>query len=332
MVTLRQLRYFAALARQRHFGRAAAACAVSQPALSVQIQGLEAALGTVLLERGRGGIALTEEGQEVARRAQRILAEVGDLVDHARHQRRLLTGPLRLGAIPSIAPYLLPSALPCLQQRHPALALQIRETQTAVLVEELLRGMLDVLVLSLPVEHPELETIRLFDDRFLLAVQAGHPAAGRPDAAPALLGSEPLLLLEEGHCLRDQALIFCRQVDRGAVNGFGASSLSTIIQMVANGLGITLLPELSLPFEVHDPRIALLRFAAPEPTRAIGLAWRRSSPRKRDFVELGKLLTTSRATAPGAAGGAGQEVLQEASGVAAALSSSGPMPPQTRPA
>jgi LysR family hydrogen peroxide-inducible transcriptional activator len=299
MVTLRQLRYFAALARHRHFGRAAEECAVSQPALSVQVQELEASLGAVLLERSWGRIALTHEGQEVARRARRILSEVGDLVDHARHRARLLTGPLRLGAIPSIAPYLLPAALPRLQERHPELALQIRETRTATLVDELLRGALDVLVLSLPVEHPELETIRLFEDRFLLAAPAGHQGAGQPDAASALLAAEQLLLLEEGHCLRDQALSYCQEVDRGAMSSFGASSLSTIIQMVANGLGITLLPELSLPFEVHDPRIALLRFAPPEPSRTVGLAWRRSSPRKRDFVELGKLLTTSRGPAAG---------------------------------
>ena len=288
-VTLRQLRYLVALGRHLHFGQAAEACAVSQPALSVQIQELEACLGTTLVERSRGRIELTRDGEEVARRAQRILAEVGDLVDYARHRSRLLTGALRLGAIPSIAPYLLPAALPHLQEAYPALELQIRETQTAVLLDELLRGALDVLLLSLPVRHPELEAIRLFQDRFVLAAPAGHALLARADAAPALLAAERLLLLEEGHCLRDQALSLCRQVEPGAMNGFGASSLSTIIQMVANGLGITLLPELSLPFEVHDPRIALLRFAPPEPSR-VGLVWRRSSPRKRDFVELGKLL------------------------------------------
>jgi LysR family hydrogen peroxide-inducible transcriptional activator len=149
-------------------------------------------------------------------------------------------------------------------------------------------------VLSLPIEQPELEAIRLFQDRFLLAAPAAHPLAGQGEAATTLLAAEPLLLLEEGHCLRDQALSYCQQVDRAAMSGFGASSLSTIVQMVANGLGITLLPELSLPFEVHDPRIALVRFAEPEPTRTVGLAWRRSSPRKRDFVELGKLLTSTR--------------------------------------
>jgi LysR family hydrogen peroxide-inducible transcriptional activator len=298
MPTLRQLRYLTALARHRHFGRAADECAVSQPALSVQIQELEAGLEAALVERGRGRTSLTAEGEEIARRASRILAQVDDLVDYAKHRSRLLTGPLRLGVIPSIAPYLLPAALPSLQERHPALELRLRESQTAVIVDELQRGALDVLVLSLPLETAEVETIRLFDDRFVLAAPASHPLAARPDGIARLLAEERLLLLEEGHCLRDQTLSYCRQVDRGAADAFGASSLSTIIQMVANGLGITVLPEMSLTFEVHDPRIALLRFPRPEPIRAVALAWRRSSPRKRDFVELGKLLTTSRPAPP----------------------------------
>ena len=294
MTTLRQLRYLAALARHRHFGRAAEECAVSQPALSVQIQELEAGLRTPLVERSRGRIALTAEGEEIARRAARILAEVADLEDYAQHGTQLLTGPLHLGVIPSIAPYLLPAALPALQARHPTLELRLRESQTAIVVDELQRGLLDVLVLALPIEHPEVETLQLFDDRFVLAVPAAHALAGQPDCTARLLAEERLLLLEEGHCLRDQTLSYCRGVDRDGVASFGASSLSTIIQMVANGLGITVLPEISLPFEVHDPRISLLRFPEPEPTRAVALAWRRSSPRKRDFVELGKLLTSSR--------------------------------------
>ena len=294
MPTLRQLRYFTALARHRHFGRAAEECAVSQPALSVQIQELEARLGRVLVERSHGRMELTQDGVEIARRAGRILAEVAELQDYARHGGRLLAGPLRLGVIPSIAPYLLPAALPDLQRRHPQLDLQLRESQTAVIVDELQRGALDALVLSLPIDAHDLDTMALFDDRFVLAAPAAHAVAGHADATTALLSQERLLLLEEGHCLRDQTLSYCRQVDRGGQAGFGASSLSTLIQMVANGLGITVLPEISLSFEVHDPRIVLLHFPEPQPTRAVALAWRRSSPRKRDFVELGKLLTASR--------------------------------------
>ncbi|MFL5336877.1 MAG: LysR substrate-binding domain-containing protein [Geminicoccaceae bacterium] len=325
MTTLRQLRYLVALARHRHFGRAAEECAVSQPALSVQIQELEAGLKAALVERGRGRISFTAEGEEITRRAARILADVGDLEDYARHRTRLLTGPLRLGVIPSIAPYLLPAALPDLQERYPALDLRLRESQTAVIVDELQRGALDVLVLSLPLDHPELEATRLFDDRFVLAVPATHPLAERPDCIARLLAEERLLLLEEGHCVRDQTLSYCQPAEQGVRPGFGASSLSTIIQMVANGLGITVLPEISLAFEVHDPRIALLRFPEPEPTRAVALAWRRSSPRKRDFVEFGKLLTTSRPPpwqcqdGRPATGSRGSDI-------------SGKMPPQTRPA
>ena len=322
MTTLRQLRYLTALARHRHFGRAAEECMVSQPALSVQIQELEAGLRAVLVERGRGRIALTAEGLEVARRAARILAEVTDLEDYARHRDRLLTGPLHLGVIPSIAPYLLPAALPRLQERHPALELRLRESQTAVIVDELQRGALDVLVLSLPLDHPEIETSRLFDDRFVLAVPAVHPLARSPDRTTQLLAEERLLLLEEGHCLRDQTLSYCQPAERGSPSSFGASSLSTIVQMVANGLGITVLPEISLPFEVHDPRIALLRFPEPQPTRAVALAWRRSSPRRHDFEELGELLTASRPRAqewPLPIGSRGSD-------------SSGKIPPQTSPA
>ena len=187
MTTLRQLRYLAALARHGHFGRAARECSVTQPALSVQIQELEAGLRTSLVERSRGRIALTAEGLEIARRAARILAEVADLEDYARHRTRLLTGPLRLGVIPSIAPYLLPAALPALQERHPALELRLRESQTAVVLDELQRGLLDLLVLSLPIDQPELETLRLFDDRFVLAVPASHALAAQPDCTARLL-------------------------------------------------------------------------------------------------------------------------------------------------
>ena len=305
-ITLRQLSYLVALARHRHFGRAAEECAVSQPALSVQIQTLEAMLGTTLVERGRGHVELTPAGIEIAHRAGHILLEVNDLVDHARHGRQLLTGPLRVGAIPSLAPYLLPTALPYLQRHHPDLEMQIRETQTAALTDELLRGALDVLILSLPIGHPEIETELLFEDRFLLALPASHRLAATAEILPDQISGERLLLLEEGHCLRDQALDYCRQIEHGplpglAVSGFGASSLSTIVQMVANGLGITLLPELARSLCAHDPRIVLRHLMPPEPSRAIGLAWRRSSPRKRDFAALAGQLLASRAKPAGVA-------------------------------
>lgn len=289
-LTLRQLRYFDALAQHRHFGRAAAECAISQPALSMQIQDLEREIGTPLVERSRQGVHLTEDGREIARRAARILAEVRDLLDHARHHRRLLSGVLRIGVIPSVAPYLLPPLLPVLRKDHANLELHLRETQTQQLVKELIDGKLDVLLLALPFDHAEVETIRLFEDRFLLALPPSRKV-GRVLATPELLRQDRLLLLEEGHCLRDQALSYCHLQQVESVNTFGASSLSTIVQMVSNGYGITLLPELSLDLEARNGHVRLMRFARPEPHRTIGLAWRRTSPRKRDFVELGRAVT-----------------------------------------
>jgi LysR family hydrogen peroxide-inducible transcriptional activator len=291
MVSLRQLRYLESLAETRHFGHAAEACAVSQPALSMQIKELEDELHLSLVERRKSGIELTEQGEEIVRRARTILASVRDLIDYARQQGGVLSGTLKLGAIPSIAPYLLPAALPELNRRFPNLALQLRETVTANLVRELLTGGLDVILVALPIEDPEVETLHLFDDRFILATKASARNKRRRYAGPDMLSEERLLLLEEGHCLRDQALSYCHMVTPEARESFGASSLATIVQMVANGYGITLLPEMAIASEVHRRRdIRLLRFRAPEPKREIGLAWRKTSPRKGDFEQLAALL------------------------------------------
>ncbi|MBN9596373.1 MAG: LysR family transcriptional regulator [Afipia sp.] len=290
MVSLKQLKYFDAVARSRHFGKAAESCAVTQPALSMQIQELEKFLGVQLLERGRSGVMLTESGKEIAERAARVLADVRDIVDVARQQGNVLAGPLGFGVIPSVAPYILPQLLPMVRDTFPDLDLHIRESQTQTLVSELLDGQLDVLLLALPVDHPDIETVRLFDDRFLLAMASSHRMSDRVKATPDLLETEKLLLLEEGHCMRDQALAFCslRRIEN--INTFGASSLSTLVQMVANGLGMTLLPELAVPLESRRGDIRLMRFTDPEPQRVIGLAWRRSSPRKRHFEELGQMI------------------------------------------
>ncbi len=292
MTSLKQLRYFEAVARFNHFGRAAEHCAVSQPALSMQIQELEKNLGLQLVERRSKGVRLTVEGKEMALRASRILAEVRDLTDFARQRASLLSGALHLGVIPSVAPYVLPPLLPILRDQYPGLDLHIRETQTQALLQQLLDGTLDLLLLALPVNHPEIETIRLFEDRFLLALPRTHRTQGRVRATADLIKGDRLLLLEEGHCLRDQALTFCqlRQVD--SINTFGASSLSTIVQMVANGLGLTLLPEISVDLETRHADIRVMRFAEPEPSRTLGLAWRSTCSRKRDFVEVGRLITS----------------------------------------
>lgn len=290
MISLRQLRYLAALARHRHFGRAAEECAVSQPALSMQIRELEQTLGAELIERRQGTIALTEIGSEVARRAGAILVAARDLEDFAEHSGRILSGTLRLGVIPTLAPYVLPHVLPALQRRHPALRIDLRETQTKSLLAELGRGALDAVMLALPVDEPEIESIRLFEDRFLLAVPADDDLPETARVTTRDVERRKLVLLEEGHCLRDQALSYCATAGRDTPMGLGATSLTTVMQMVANGYGVTLVPEVAIDVEVRDERVKLLRFAEPQPGRTIGLAWRKTSPRKIDFVALGQIV------------------------------------------
>jgi LysR family transcriptional regulator, hydrogen peroxide-inducible genes activator len=292
MVSIKQLRYFSAVAQTGHFGVAAEQCSVTQPALSMQIQELERELGLQLLERARKGVSLTPGGREIDERAARVLADVNDLLDSARQLAGSFSGTLRFGAIPSIAPYLLPQLLPLIRATYPDLDLHLRETQTQKLLDELVDGQLDVVLLALPVEHSGIETAPLFDDRFLLAVPASRKFGSRVRATPDLLRNDRLLLLEEGHCMRDQALAFCELRQGDSINTFGASSLSTLVQMVANGLGLTLLPEISVDLEARRADVRLMRFAEPEPSRVLGLAWRATSPRKRDFVELGKLIAS----------------------------------------
>ncbi|HEY5378606.1 MAG TPA: hydrogen peroxide-inducible genes activator [Pseudolabrys sp.] len=292
MITLRQLRYLTALARHKHFGRAAEECAVTQPALSMQVRELEREIGAELVERRPSEIALTEIGIDVARRAERILASTRDLVDFARH-RDLLSGALKLGIIPTLAPYILPRMLPVLQKRYPQLRLEVRETQTKMLLEELTSGELDAVMLALPAEGADVETMPLFTDAFLLAVPASDPLPTRRRVNVADVDQRRLILLEEGHCLRDQALSFCATKRRDQPAGLGATSLTTVMQMVANGYGVTLVPEVSVDAEPRDARVKLLRFADPEPGRSIGLAWRRTSPRAKDFKALGKIVTAA---------------------------------------
>jgi LysR family hydrogen peroxide-inducible transcriptional activator len=289
MITLRQLRYLAALARHRHFGRAAEDCAVSQPALSMQVRELEREIGAELVERRPGDIALTDTGREVAQRAEQILTATRDLVDFARH-RDVLSGPLRLGIIPTLAPYILPRLLPRLQATYPQLRLEVRETQTKMLLAELVSGALDTVMLALPVDGADIVAVQLFDDPFLLAVPAGDKLPARGRVGIEDVDQRRLILLEEGHCLRDQALTFCATKRRDAPAGLGATSLATVMQMVANGYGVTLLPEVAIDAEVRDSRVRLLRFCEPEPVRSIGLAWRRTSPRKQDFEALGQII------------------------------------------
>ncbi|WP_075214553.1 hydrogen peroxide-inducible genes activator [Mongoliimonas terrestris] len=299
-ITLRQLRYLEALATERHFGRAAERCAVSQPALSAQIRDLEAALTVTLVERTSSGARLTRVGEEIVARARSILTEVGDLEAFARARGAALAGPLRLGVIPSIAPFLLPTLLPRAAARFPDLQLEIRETVTATLVEELAAGDLDLVVASVPLGHPALTELALFDDAFVLAAPRRGPFALAGIASAADIPADALLLLEDGHCLRDQTLAVCGAIDARRLRSSGVTSLTTILQLVAAGQGLTLLPDLFLatvPFDADN--IRLTRFGDQEPRRTVGLAWRRTNPLAEEFRRFGDLV---RACAPGVEG------------------------------
>jgi LysR family hydrogen peroxide-inducible transcriptional activator len=298
MITLRQLRYLSALAKHGHFGRAAEACAVTQPALSMQIRDLERTLGVAVVERRPGDVMLTDVGHEIARRGEEVLTASRDLVDFARHRSGPLTGRLMLGVIPSLAPYLLPRILPTLQIRFPELRLELRETQTRQLVEEIKSGALDAALLALPLGEPDIDTVQLFDDVFLLAVPANDPRSETRRVAVGDIDQSRLILLEDGHCLRDQALALCATAARGRAasaggTAFGASSLTTVMQMVAGGYGVTLIPQIAADVERRDERVKFLRLENPQPGRSIGLAFRRTSPRQADFGALGDVVKQS---------------------------------------
>ncbi len=289
--TLRQLRYLVALDEHRHFGRAAATCFATQSTLSAGLQELEGLLGASLVERTRRRVLLTPLGEAVAARARAVLTGAEEIAELCRAAQEPLTGRLRLGVIPTIAPYLLPRVLPGLRRAHPRLELELREDLTARLLERLAAGGLDVLLLALPYAAPEIETEALFDDAFVLACPPGHPlaAAARLDEA-ALAGAE-LLLLEEGHCLRDHALAACRLAAPAGGHGVMATSLATLVQMVANGLGVTLLPEMAVDSGIlAGTGLVTRRLDDGAPRRTIGLAWRPSSPRKAEFRALGAFL------------------------------------------
>jgi LysR family transcriptional regulator, hydrogen peroxide-inducible genes activator len=289
-ITLRQMRYFDALARHLNFGKAAAECAVTQPALSMQIADFEAKLGLTLIDRTRQRAVLTEAGERAVKRIQRILGEIHDFVEEAQSHRQRANGLLKFGVIPSVGPYLLPRLLPHFRRSHPELRLHLRETLTRSLVAELLDGQLDLVLLALPLEEAGIETLPLFEDPFLLAVPRNHPAQKIPAKVEEIIAYDNLLLLEEGHCLREQALSYCGAAQSQALNTLGVSSISTIVQMVGNGYGVTLLPELAATVELQHSNVTLVEFAPPAPHRVIGLAWRENSPHKSNFAGYGRLI------------------------------------------
>jgi len=290
-VTLRQMRYFEALAQHRHFGRAAQACAVSQPALSVQIKELEEVLGVQLVERTARQVRLTSFGEDLAFRVRGILRSVDELGELARASRDGLAGRLRIGVIPTIAPYLLPSIVGNLAQQHPEADIRVRETVTPKLLEELGEGRLDTAIVALPVSEPAYEEVALFAEDFVL-VRPGEDA-GKPVPGPEGLREMRLLLLEEGHCFRDQALSFCNMQSAAPRELLDGSSLSTLVQMVSAGIGVTLIPEMAVPVETRSAVVSVARFRDPQPSRTIGMIWRRSNPLARQLTQVASVVRQS---------------------------------------
>jgi LysR family transcriptional regulator, hydrogen peroxide-inducible genes activator len=290
-VTLRQLRYFDALARHGHFGRAAEACAISQPALSMQIKEMEQALGGVLLERSARQLALTKLGEELLQRVRDILRSVDELGDFARASRDRLAGRLRVGMIPTIAPYLLPKVIENLARLHPELDIHVRETLTPKLIKEVAEGRLDTAIVALPVSEPSLTEIALFRENFLL-VRPGEQE-GTPVPSRETLREMKLLLLEEGHCFRDQALSFCNMQTSPPREMLDASSLSTLVQMVGAGIGVTLIPEMAVAVEMRSASVSVARFKNPQPSRTIGMVWRKTSPLARQLLQISDVVCLS---------------------------------------
>ena len=292
-LTLKQLRYFEALAQHGHFGRAAQACAISQPALSVQIRELEESLGTELFERGARQIRLTNFGEEFSTRVRGILRSVDELGELAMASREHLVGRLRIGVIPTIAPYLLPEIITDLTAANSSIDIQIRESLTPILVRELADGRLDAAIVALPVSEPSLTEVSLFEENFVLVrpvADEGKPVPGHED-----LREMKLLLLEEGHCFRDQALSFCNIQSSRPREMLDASSLATLVQMVGAGLGVTLIPEMAIAVETRSAPVSIAHFGHPQPSRTIGMIWRKTSPLAKQLRQISEVVrkTTS---------------------------------------
>lgn len=290
-ITLKQMRYFEALARHGHFGRAANACAISQPALSVQIKELEQSLGTTLFERGTRSVSLTAFGEDFALRVREILRSVDELSDMARASRAGLSGKLRIGVIPTIAPYLLPSFISDLSESHPELDIHVRETVTPRLIQELSESRIDTAIVALPVSEPSFTETPLFSEDILLVRhvrEAQHPVPTKEE-----LRNMRLLLLEEGHCFRDQALSFCDVRSGLSQERLDGSALSTLVQMVGARLGVTLIPEMAVPVETASAPVSVARFPAPGPTRTVGMIWRRTSPLSDQLLHIAGIVSRS---------------------------------------
>jgi LysR family hydrogen peroxide-inducible transcriptional activator len=293
-LTLKQLRYFDAVARQRHFGRAADLCAISQPALSMQIRELEAVLGSRLFERGPRDVRLTDFGEAMLQRAREILRAVDELEGLARASRDQMVGRLRIGVIPTVAPYLLPRVVADLTRANPDIDLQIREAVTPTLLQEVRDGRLDTAIVALPVSEPSLLETALFSEAFVLVRPLAE--ADRPVPTGDSLREMRLLLLEEGHCFRDQTLSFCNAHANRPRQWMEGSSLSTLVQMVGEGIGVTLVPEMAVAMETRSASVSVSRLSGPEAQRTVGLVWRRSSPLARQLSLVADIVRRSAET------------------------------------
>jgi len=290
-LTFKQLRYFEALARHGHFGRAANSCSISQPALSMQIKELEETLGTALFERSARKVLLTSFGEEFALRARSIVRSVDELGDLARTAQDRLVGRLRIGVIPTIGPYLLPTIIRDLSQTYIGLDLHVRETLTQKLIQELTEGRIDAAIVALPVSEPSFTEVALFEENFMLV--RPQKDTGKPVPNNEALREMRLLLLEEGHCFRDQALSFCSIQSATPREGLDASSLSTLVQMVGAGIGVTLIPEIAVPVETRSASVSVAHFDRPQPSRTIGMIWRKKSLLAKQLSEISDVVRRS---------------------------------------
>ncbi len=288
--TLKQLQYLVALVETRHFGRAAQRCHITQSTLSAGIRDLESVLGTAVAERSNRHVLITRVGDQIAARAKALLRDADDVMDVARAGRSPMTGEMRLGVIPTIGPFLLPRVLPGLRERFPQLTVYLREEQTALLLARLEDAELDAVLIALPYDTGDVDTHVILEDEFLFACHRNHALAGAATVSLDALADSRLLLLEEGHCLRGHALDMCDKADTITRAQFEASSLHTMVQMVAAGIGVTLVPRIAVDADIaHGTGISFSRLAVPA-SRQIGLAWRRSSLRAEEFGLLADTL------------------------------------------
>ena len=292
------MRYFEALATTLHFGRAAEMVHVTQPALSTQIMEMEKHLGVTLIERTRNNTLLTEKGREVLAHVRSILAGVDGLEMAARRSTGTLEGLLRLGMIPTVAPYLVPKMVPHLRAAHPLIEIELKEAVTDRLIADLADGRLDAVVAALPVEADNVMERHLFTDTFYMAMADNDSDVLVSPLTETHVDPNRLLLLEEGHCLRDQALAVCKAASKRSLINFGATSMTTLLQMVSHDMGMTLIPEMAIETEAGRTAIRIVPFAEPRPSRDIGLIWRRSNTRRGDMEALATAIIESRATVP----------------------------------